>query len=330
MTRARARAHGSDSQNLDSLLDTMANVVGILVVLLAVVQLTVGEAMDRIRVLDSVEGRALTQEERALEQQLAVLGPASLADARALERLRERLRALLADPAAARMRSDAVTATTTTAAQAAAVRRLERATGEQRRQLTALQVRVEERARDDESATVELRLPDPRPAPPAADRVVALVRYQRVLVPQLDALENQLNDAIRDWSTAGNSLRGHGARALAEHLHQLDLGNQWLRWEMIEQAGQPLARLHWRDRAAGDDLRGLQAPDAAFRRALAGLDPERHYLRFWVWGESFEAYLEARRIAESEGFAVGWQAIPTDQPLQGGLGRRVLPAAPVD
>jgi len=330
VTRARSRAQGSDSQNLDSLLDTMANVVGILVVLLAVVQMTVGEAMDRIRVLDSKEGQALTQEKRTLEQQLAALGPTSLADARALERLRERVRALRADPAAARMRSDAVTATTTAAEQAAAVRRLERATGEQRRQLAALQVRVEERERDDESATVELRLPDPRPAPPEADRVVALVRYQRVLFPDLNALENQLNDVIRAWATAGNSVRGHGARALATHVRQLDLGNQWLRWEMIEQAGQPLARLHWRDRVAGDDLRELQAPDAAFRRSLAGLDPDRHYVRFWVWGESFETYLEARRIAESAGFAVGWQAIPMEQPLQGGLGRRVLPAAPVD
>jgi hypothetical protein len=210
------------------------------------------------------------------------------------------------------------------------VRRLERTTGEQRRQLAALQVRVEDRTHIEDAAALELRLPDPRPAPPAADRVVALVRYGRVLLPQLDALESQLNDAIQAWADAGNSVRGHGARALAEHVRQRNLGNAWFRWEMLEQGGQPLARLHWRDPAAGDDLAALQAPGAGFRRALADLDPERHYVRFWVWGESFETYLEARRIAESAGFAVGWQAIPQDQPLQGGLGRKLLPAAPVD
>jgi hypothetical protein len=38
----------SEDQNLDSLLDTMANVVGILVVLVAVTQLSVGDAVERI------------------------------------------------------------------------------------------------------------------------------------------------------------------------------------------------------------------------------------------------------------------------------------------
>ena len=50
-----------DSQNLDSLLDTMANVVGILVVILAVTQISVGEAMKRIRAYE---------DEAAVEQAL--------------------------------------------------------------------------------------------------------------------------------------------------------------------------------------------------------------------------------------------------------------------
>ena len=38
----------SPDQNLDSLLDTMSNVVGILVVLVAVTQLSIGDAVERI------------------------------------------------------------------------------------------------------------------------------------------------------------------------------------------------------------------------------------------------------------------------------------------
>jgi hypothetical protein len=48
MRRAR-RQRREESQNLDSLLDTMANVTGILVVLLAVTQISVGDAMARLR-----------------------------------------------------------------------------------------------------------------------------------------------------------------------------------------------------------------------------------------------------------------------------------------
>ena len=55
--RPRARRTG-ESQNLDSLLDTMANVVGILVVLMAVTQLTVNDAMKRIRVWESEKAAA--------------------------------------------------------------------------------------------------------------------------------------------------------------------------------------------------------------------------------------------------------------------------------
>jgi hypothetical protein len=327
----RGRRRAQTSQNLDSLLDTMANVVGILVALLAVVQLTVGDAMDRIRVFDSDEGRELALEQRELEQQLAALGPASLADARVLEQLRKGVRALFADPDAARVRDDAASAATTAAGRAAEVRRLERRKREQRRQLSALRVRLDERDRAVDEAGIELRLPDPRPAPPRADRVVYLVRYGRVLDPRLDALELQIAETIRDWTQQGQTITGHGARALSEHVAELDLGNDRMRWQIDDQLGRPVPRLEWRDRKTGDDLEGLRRPEAGFRGELAQLHPERHYLSFWVWGDSFESYLAARRIAESAGFSVGWRAVPTPQPLRFALGpKKRLPAAPVD
>ena len=74
----RQRRH-TDSQNLDSLLDTMANVVGILVVLMAVTQMTVNDAMKRIRVWESEEALDLREERRETESKLAMIGPASRA-----------------------------------------------------------------------------------------------------------------------------------------------------------------------------------------------------------------------------------------------------------
>lgn len=333
--KPRPRRERAGSQNLDSLLDTMANVVGILIVLMAVIQLTVGDAMERIRVFDSEEGIALARERSDLEVELASLGPASLANSRSLERLMARLRALIADPDAARMRSDATTAAATVSARKAEATRIEQSNADKRRRLTALRVRVTERdASAKRSAAAELRLPDPRPAPPQADRVVFLVRYGRVLFPRLSQLEADLNAAIRTWASAGNSIRGFGARDLGDHLRERDLGNEWLRWQLLEVGGQPVARLHWRDTGAGDDLAHLLAAgtesENGFRASLGSLDPKRHFLRFWVWGDSFEVYLEARRIAESAGFAVGWVPIPAGNPLQGSLGRPILPAAPVD
>ena len=99
---------------------------------------------------------------------------------------------------------------------------------------------------------------------------------------------------------------------------------------MREQSGVPVARLIWRDRGAGDDVAELRRKDADFRRSLAQLDPDRHYLTFLVWGDSFEPYLEARRVAEDAGFAVGWEALGVQHQLEARPGRNRARAAPVD
>ncbi len=99
--RPRARRN-TDSQNLDSLLDTMANVVGILVVLMAVTQLTINDAMKRIRVWKSDEAVSLREQRHEAEAKLAMIGPASLAEALERSRLREQIERLRSDSAAAR------------------------------------------------------------------------------------------------------------------------------------------------------------------------------------------------------------------------------------
>lgn len=331
MSRARPHRPAVGSQNLDSLLDTMANVVGILIVLLAVTQMTVGEAMDRIRIFDSEEGQQLAHQQTKIEQQLRALGPAAPGVARALEAVNQQLRAVRADPDAFQLRDDSATASTAAAARAAAVRRLSREVADKRSRLVSLQVQAKSREEINPNAPVELRLPDPRPAPPKADRLVLLARYGRLLEPQLTQLEAQLNQTMHDWvERTGRDVRGEGAQQLAAHINSLALGNPWLRWGMDGSQGMPVAVLEWRDPTHGDDLAALRTGASQFEQVLADLDPERQYLQFWVWGGSFEVYLEARRLAETAGFAVGWKAIPTDEPLQGRLGRQPLSAAPVD
>jgi hypothetical protein len=331
VSRARVRRAPVGSQSLDSLLDTMANVVGILIVLLAVTQMTVGAAMDRIRIFDSDESQALSAQRDTLEQALEALGPLDGSTLTALETLKRQLSAVRADPDAFRLRDDPVATSTAAAASAAAVRRLAREVDEKRSRLVSLQVQAKALEENNPDGPIELRLPDPRPAPPRADRLVLLARYGRVLEPGLAGLETQLNDAMHAWvEHTRREVRGEGAKQLASHINSLGLGNRWLRWSMDGSQGAPVAILDWRDRDEGDDLASLRTERSQLARVLRELDPERHYLQFWVWGDSFEAYLEARRVAETAGFSVGWKAIPADDPLQGRLGRQALSAAPVD
>jgi hypothetical protein len=88
-----------------------------------------------------------------------------------------------------------------------------------------------------------------------------------------------------------------------------------LRWRVIERATARIHRLEWRRTDIGETPEQLQSPRAALRELLTQIDPKKEYLYFYVWGDSFEAYLEARRLAEEAGFQVGWVPIPTGEPL---------------
>jgi hypothetical protein len=51
-----------------------------------------------------------------------------------------------------------------------------------------------------------------------------------------------------------------------------------------------------------------------------------YYFAFWVYEDSFEAFMRARELATSLGFQYGWEPLPQDARLQlGAQGERVLP-----
>ncbi|HTA30214.1 MAG TPA: hypothetical protein VK731_07000 [Candidatus Cybelea sp.] len=51
-----------------------------------------------------------------------------------------------------------------------------------------------------------------------------------------------------------------------------------------------------------------------------------YYFAFWVYADSFEAFMRAREVATSLGFQYGWEPLPQDQRLQvSPQGERVLP-----
>jgi hypothetical protein len=88
------------------------------------------------------------------------------------------------------------------------------------------------------------------------------------------------------------------------------------------------ADVAWLDRSQGESRAELRHADSAFARRLRSLEPRGRFLRFYVWSDSFEVYLEARYVAEAMGFDVSWLAIDAGEEvginLLGGPQRRVL------
>lgn len=274
--RARRR-EGPQAQNADSLLDTMANVVGILVVLMAVTQLTVNDAMKRIKTWESEEAVSLREAEREARTQLAAIGGIDLERTLEIARLREHIEQLRGQPEASAKRDKAAVATDV-ASQRMRARRLEDSIHAKEQKLASLQILLSEAEARAEKEHVEVRLPDPRPAPPTAGELKVFCRKGRVFDPRF-------------------------------------VGNELLRWRMLDDAGYPVARLEWRSDTIGETLAQLRSPDAQFRKLLDEVDSQSRFLRFYVWEDSFEVYLEARRLAEEAGFAAGWQPLPNGRPL---------------
>ena len=289
----RAKRRSTDSQNLDSLLDTMANVVGILVVLMAVTQLSVHDAMKRIRILEREEVVKVGREGLEAKRTLAAIGALSLPATLDLARIRDLLERLRAVPAAARSQDTAAVAADV-ASRTLQVRRLEASLHRERAQLADLRIHLSELATRPKPDHIELRLPDPRPAALNSERVVLLCRYGRVVDPGLDALERELFQTMQ---------RATGS--VVDYFRRHDVGNAAFRWRVSNRGA--VARLDWRRTDNGETVNEAIQPDSAIRTALAGYDPSRHFIRFFVWSDSFDVYLETRRIAEQAGFAVGWE-----------------------
>jgi hypothetical protein len=297
------RRTGTGDQNVDSLLDTMANVVGILIVLMAVTQLTVNDAMERIRLWESEEAASLHQATHVARARLAERRGVDLEHTAELARLRELLRQLKAQPETVPPQ-DATALATRLASQRMRAQRLRDSIREHQGKLSKLEILLSGAEARAQAQTRTVRLPDPRPAPAVAEEVKIFCRYGRVVDPRFDQLARELLEVTR-------AAPPPAARYFDSH----DIGNELLRWRLVEDTALPAARLEWRSHTVGETLAELQSPNARFRTQLAERDTRTRFLHFYVWEDSFEVYAEARRLAEEAGFAAGWQPLPNGRPL---------------
>lgn len=304
-------------QNLDSLLDTMANVVGILVVLMAVTQLSLGDAVERLRERAG-ERAAATPDDLAeiVGQRDELLAESAQARSR-IERYvdapsfgmtfaeaRPLLDAYesLAGPSAAAgdLPSDAEIENVRVA-----VARLEGAVRETEGDAESLLAILAEPAARAQPRTI--RLPDPRPVPSGLEREFFFCRGGQVHVVDLRALEETLITGVR--AATGHLSQVTVERAdipwIVNHFKKEAITDQGYRWVFDPALNAELVPTS--AIAPGEDLAMLARPGSRTAAALAALDPRRQYVRFFVWPDSFDAYLAARQLAEERGLRVGWQ-----------------------
>lgn len=302
--------------NLDPLVDTLSNVVGILVIVVALTQIQLGDALTRVVELDRLRASA-ERTRAAMPEEIEQLGTRRDALLRRTETdvegaavlARKTLDALAQWPAvASAIASEPLDALRKRGAAA-------QQTLDQSRDRRDREARYAERLETVPKRLVA-RLPNPTVVQGKESWII--VRYGRIYLAEREELFTQAERAIvrilgsvTDGRGTPRAIRPDEYSTVSLYLRKRDVGDGLFRWQM--RTDPPVrVELDWRSREAGIAASEF-ATDANLRAWLSRRSPELDFIRFHVWGDSFEAYLRAREAIESAGFRGGWVAHETDE-----------------
>ncbi len=336
---AKRRKNGGSVGSLDSLLDTMTNVVGILVILLVVTQLGVRDAVDRItsdKQVSPEDLAAAKAEARSAESERVALETRLQQERLALERqvkavtsgnLQEQLDILGGQ---IRMNRDEIARLQKKLTEEEQkhqqiiedaeelAKQFEEREKKLTEQLTAAEEQISKlKALLDDTPLREappakvVHLPNPRPAPEGATPLQFVCREGKIYYWNREEMRKTAQQRaelmVRQRGLGSDPKVGVEAVKLIGPFNSVRpiINDDWFMVQLAADGRIPRVVFE-RKRNGGETLADLANPRSQFRRGLQTVDPNKHYLRFTVWPDSFDVYLEARSIAAERGLAAGW------------------------
>lgn len=330
----RRRSEEDDGASLDSLLDTMTNVVGILVIVLVVTQLGVGDAVSRITESDAVDPEKLkeaqaqlatvTDRRDELKRQLAALKPVdSKAHAGRLANLQQQLdtaQLTLTSYQQMAMRKQQQVALLMDQAEEAQqqVEQNEKETSELKAQIKSsldevarLESIVEEMPERGQLAPKVVTLPNPRPAPEGAKALYFMCVNNKVyplnVTGARDVARKRAEFMVQSKRLDRDPVNGIDPQVFLDEFDKLtSLKDDYFELEMTVSGGR-YPRLTFHPRSTGGfTIQEIKGDRSRFRRLMEATDETQYYARFYVLPDSYEAYVEARRVCSEVGLLAGW------------------------
>ena len=309
------RKRRSLPDNLDPLVDTLANVVGILVIVIALTRIELGDALGRVAQLersgirnDLEHARAMPDREAKLARRAEQLRSRAKGEEAAAGAVADELKRMLEALPVRSTSSDGPALDERAGALAREIERIREQSAARR-----------EHGRFLEAVPAHLvaRLPDPRIERGYESWI--LVRYGRVFVVDRERLYTQGTEAIARLLDEAivRGVRPDEYESAALYLRKHPAGTDGFRWLLKTE---PTLRvvLGWPEPDRGMSPEAL-AGDPEWRAWLARRSPERDFIRFQVWNDSFEAYLRVRQMLEEAGFRAGWKGFEGDQEYETSL-----------
>lgn len=334
----RNKNDSDDDGGLDSLLDTMTNVVGILVLVLIITQMSVAEVVSRI----TEENRVAPEQVEALSELLRekrdeqddleriMVDPLDIDAERQLEELAkkrellERRKALLAakqkeqNDYAMKMNQDRETAKKNAT-------QIEETNGK-REELTQLittmitrkvelEARLEKTPNMKAPPAVEITIPDPRPAPPSTKPLLFVCSNNSLYPLDVEVFrkraEAKAKTIIARLGLDRDPKAGIDPQLFTKTFESLKDQDDYFEAEyFVLNELSPRIRLKPRS-GRGVSEREVSSARSRFRsQGVASIDPQQFYARFFVLPDSHEVYVTARVAFTNHGILSGWDPQP--------------------
>lgn len=333
MRRRNKEAGGS----LDSLLDTMTNVVGILVILLAVTQLGVSDAVKRIAQIstDTEDLEEVSAEELELSEEQAQELRKLLAQLR--EKWEDWENQTLQDEFALRGTKASLEELKQELAkqekQQANQQQLEKQLAERKKQAEMLEENID--AAQEEISRLKallantplpkgppakvVTLPNPREAPEGIKPVYFICRHGRIVFANVDVLRQAAQNIIKGLQARKPNLT---AEEITKLFEQRNFGDKYVRVKFQPSKYALYLVLEHRENI-GDSAERIQSTASMYQKLIRTANPGQQYVRFMVWSDSYETYVEARKIAEQWKLLAGWQAFQPNAEWRINLGGNI-------
>ena len=321
-----------DGDGLDSLLDTMTNVVGILVMVLIATQLGVKDAVDRIAQSEkgSQESVQMLEEQYisnlALQQQLEErFKDINSESTRQVElaNLRQQLESTTSKLQAAKTEAQLLSVKLTEQRKAAAtiVATMESQKKEKEQLSKEISKNLEEEARlkallsDYKGApiagTESLTLPNPRSVPEGAKQFTLLCKTNKIYPLFFNEQDRTVTrKAIESIVQQRQLFRGPelgvNHEVLLPLVNRKPPTGEYFVSNLTRSGIYP--RISFTPRATrGIALKEVLGTKSRFSEFLDSFDSNSFYMRFFVYPDSYEIYMAARRAADKRAILAGWE-----------------------
>jgi hypothetical protein len=306
---------------LDSLLDTMTTVVGILLIILIVLQLDVKQAVERIVRKETksgpkVEQKDLDKKETEIKEAMARIAALKAereearSQAEAFATQRQSKAAKLASLQSSLNRSAKPKSTAELKKMekelAAKLKKMEediKQTGVRYRELRMLLAKTPVPKK---VAPNDITIPKPRPAPEGSVPFNYIVRRGIVYPIEEANLKEIVKKAVAKSGSKKNAKNEYNPAPIIAYFKKNSVGDKHFRLEAFENPGKIIQfRLH-RKRAGGTTSAMLSNFNSSFRTELRKFNPKKQYAMFHVWPDSYQTYSRARSYMDRQKIPAGW------------------------